>query len=145
MAHEAVFLLQQPTVRAALAQAWKDSVPGLAGGHEEGGFILQNESGDVSVSRWRIGLQNSIVLPTHSDCNIGGYDILGSFHTHPNTGPDYLQEPSDTDRRSIRDDPDLKGPLYKGEFVMSQRRIYLIETNGQVSDLAETPEILRDL
>jgi hypothetical protein len=33
-----------------------------------------------------------------------GKDIVASFHTHPNTGSDYLQEPSETDKRGITDE-----------------------------------------
>src|SRR5665213_3567948 len=47
-------LLHEPAIRAALNEAWKESHPGLAGGHEEGGFItLENEK--LSVRRWPKG------------------------------------------------------------------------------------------
>ncbi len=65
-----------------------------------------------------------------------------SFHTHPNTGGDYLQEPSETDKCAVRDDPDLKGASYVGEFVISQAKIYLIAPNGQVSEISDTSIIL---
>lgn len=35
-------ILNDPTVRDALKQAWVDSQPGNTGRHEEGGFILQD-------------------------------------------------------------------------------------------------------
>jgi hypothetical protein len=41
-----------------------------------------------------------------------------------------LQEPSETDKRAVRDDPDLKGNDYVGEFVISQAVIYLVSPAG---------------
>lgn len=133
--------LNDPTIRAALKQAWEDSRPGFTGGHEEGGFILRDSAGNLSVVRWSKGAQNSIILPPHPNCKIGESDIVATFHTHPNTGRDYLQQPSETDKRAVRDAPDLKGEFYEGEFVISQERIYLIAPNGQVNEVGDAREI----
>jgi hypothetical protein len=38
----------------------------------------------------------------------------------------------------VRDDPDLKGASYLGEYVISQERIYLIKPTGQVVGIGET-------
>ena len=65
---------------------------------------------------------------------------MATFHTHPNTERDYLQEPSDTDKRAVRDDLNLKGEFYEGEFVISQERIYLIAPDGQASEVGVTNE-----
>jgi hypothetical protein len=135
-------ILTNSVVRAELKQAWEDSDPGVTGGHEEGGFILQDAAQNFSVIRWAVGNMNSITLPSHSECKIEGSDIVASFHTHPNTGEDYLQEPSETDKRAIRDDPDLKGEFYVGEFVISQAKIYSIDPNGQVSEVGDTSIII---
>lgn len=143
MAQQHAAFLKNPIVISTLEQAWQDSHPGVSGGHEEGGFILRDAAGNMSVDRWPKGAQDTIILPPHPNCKIGGEDIVASFHTHPNTGKDYLQEPSETDRRAVRDDPDLKGALYEGEFVISQEKIYLIAPNGQVSAIENTREILR--
>jgi hypothetical protein len=62
-------------------------------------------------------------------------EIVASFHTHPNTGSDYFQEPSETDKRAVRDDSDLKGPEYVGEFVITQAVIYLVTPTGQVREM----------
>jgi hypothetical protein len=35
-------ILNDPAIRVALKQAWQDSNPGLTGGNEEGGFIVQD-------------------------------------------------------------------------------------------------------
>ena len=143
MAQQHAAFLKNPIVISTLEQAWQDSHPGVSGGHEEGGFILRDAAGNMSVDRWPKGAQDTIILPSHPNCKIGGEDIVASFHTHPNTGKDYLQEPSETDRRAVRDDPDLKGAFYEGEFVISQEKIYLIAPNGQVSAIENTREILR--
>lgn len=138
MPQQDVDLLSNSVVCAALKQAWLDSQPGIVGGHEEGGFILRDLGGSLSVARWPQGVQNSISLPLHPGCKVGSCDVVATFHTHPNTGDMYLQEPSETDRRAVQEDPDLQGPLYAGEFVITQERIYLITSDGQVSEVGET-------
>jgi hypothetical protein len=135
-------ILNNSLVRTELKRAWADSNPGLTGGHEEGGFILKDSEENFNVVRWVTGEQNSIFLPAHPGCKIEGTTIVASFHTHPNTGGDYLQEPSETDKRAVRDDPDLKEDSYAGEFVISQAKIYWIDPNGQVSEVGETSLIL---
>lgn len=133
--------LNEPQVRAALRQAWHDSQSRAVGGHEEGGFLLRDTAGNWKAMRWPRGGQNDIVLPPHPNCKIGNDDIVLTFHTHPNTGNDYLQEPSETDKRAVRDDPDLKGAFYEGEFVISQNTIYLIDPNGQVSEAGNSQRV----
>ena len=81
-------------------------------------------------------------MPPHPACKFGGENIAASFHTHPNTGEDYLQEPSETDKRAVRDDEDLKGEYYEGEFVISSELVYLVTITGSVREIGETAEIL---
>lgn len=99
--------------------------------------------GRLRIVRWSRGEQNAILLPPHADCRIGEHDIIATFHTHPNTGPDFLQEPSETDRRAVQDDPDLKSADYGGEFVISQQTLYLITPNGRVSELGSSHELFQ--
>jgi hypothetical protein len=134
-------ILNDPAVLAALKQAWQDSHPGVTGGHEEGGFILRDASGKLSAVRWPKGAQDTIILPPHLNCKMGENDIVATFHTHPNIGSDYLQEPGETDKRAVRDDPDLKGTAYVGEFVISQATIYIIMPNGQVREMEDTRKL----
>ncbi|MBS1252721.1 MAG: hypothetical protein MAG451_01763 [Anaerolineales bacterium] len=125
--------------------------------------------------RWPQGVQNSIDLPPHPNCRIDESDIVATFHIHPNTGIDYLQEPSETDKgipefktsqkpkgfqgkqavfgrfislevpkRAVRDDPDLKGAFYVGEFVISRASIYVIAPDGRVSEVGETQALLTE-
>ena len=135
-------ILNESYVRSELKQAWEDSNPGVTGGHEEGGFILRDGTGDFRIVRWPKGNQNRISLPPHPGCKIEGGDIVASFHTHPNTGSDYLQEPSEMDKRGVRDDPNLRGDFYVGEFVISQATIYLINPYGQVREIGDTEFLL---
>jgi hypothetical protein len=136
-------ILNNLTVCAELTQAWQDSEPGINGGHEEGGFIIQDSAGIFRVVRWKTGGENSILLPPHVECKIEEKPIIASFHTHPNTGVNYLQEPSETDKRAIRDDPNLKGEFYLGEFVISQAKIYMIDPGGQVNEIGDTITLLK--
>lgn len=137
--HNVIF--GDPAVRAALEDAWVASAPGVSGGHEEGGFVTTDASGDLGVVRWPEGERDSIRVPPHSKCEIGGRRIVASFHTHPNTGDDYIQEPCEADKRAVRDDPDLKGADYVGEFVISYEMIFLITPAGRVREVAETGEL----
>ncbi|MDZ7292816.1 MAG: Mov34/MPN/PAD-1 family protein [candidate division KSB1 bacterium] len=135
-------LLEEPLVVEAFKQTWLDSQPGHGSGHEEGGFILRDAHGNLSVKRWPQGEQNIITVPPHPNCKIEDCEIIATFHTHPNTGNDFLQEPSETDRRAVRDDPNLKSPGYEGEYVISQQLIYLVAANGQVSIIGNTRALL---
>jgi hypothetical protein len=137
-------ILNDPAIHAEFKQTWQDSQPGVAGGHEEGGFVLRDSVGNLSVVRWPKGSQSIIILPPHANCRIGEHDIVATFHTHPNTGSDYLQEPGETDKRAVRDDPDLKGRFYEGEFVISQETVYLISPNGQVNEVGDTRDIFAE-
>jgi hypothetical protein len=98
--------------------------------------------GDLTVVRWPVGGKDFALLPPHEDCRIGDRDIVASFHTHPNSGGDYLQEPGETEKRAVRDDPDLKGSVYVGEFVVSESRTYLITPMGDVLNLGDTRTLL---
>jgi len=138
MSDNATSILNNLVVRTVLRQAWEDSQPGLTGGHEEGGFILRDSDGNLSVERWPHGQQGSITVPSHPGCRINDQDIVATFHTHPNTGGDYLQEPGETDKRAMRDDPHLKAVFYEGEFVISAQSIYRIAPTEQVSEVART-------
>ena len=137
-------VLLNANVRSELRQAWIDSESGLIGGHEEGGFIVETADGDMKVIRWPKGLHDAIQVPPHAECLIDDLKIVASFHTHPNIGRDYLQEPGETDKRAIRDDPDLKGEDYVGEFVLSHAVVYLITPAGQVREMDDTQAVFTE-
>ena len=92
-------ILRDANVCDSLRKAWQDSNPGDFEGHEKGGFIVQDAEDKFHVIRWLIGEQNRILVPPHHDCKIGDVGIVTSFHTHPNTGSEFLQEPSETDKQ----------------------------------------------
>ena len=104
-------VLQSDSVKAELWRAWQESQPGSAGAHEEGGFVLLQSDGTLAVQRWPRGAQDEIELPPHRGGRSGNGIIVATFHTHPNTGPDYLQEPGLTDIHGVMDDPDLQHHL----------------------------------
>ena len=135
-------LLANPLIRIAFDRAWQESNPGPAGGHEEGGFIVRDAGGSLSVVRWPRGSQYAILVSLHRECRIEGMDVVCSFHTHPNTGPNAMQEPSKTDRRAVRGDPNLKGPDYVGEFVLSEETIYLVTPVGHARSLGSRRALL---
>ena len=126
----------------ALTTGMLDGAAGPSGGHEEGGFIVQNPAGALQVIRWPKGAAYTIDVPPHRGCVVEGLEIIASFHTHPNTGSDYLLEPGETDRRAVRDEPDLKAPHYVGELVISAALLYCVAPSGSVDELGETESIL---
>jgi len=130
------------SIRAELRKAWRESKPGHADRIEQGGFIVR-DGGSLKIVRWPEGEGASIVVPAHPQCKFDGLDIVASFHTHPNTGAEYLQEPSETDRRAVRDDPDLKARFYEGELVVARPKVYLITMQGTVLELGEARDILQ--
>ena len=129
-------------MRTSIREAWDESDPGIFGGHEEGGFVLKDQDSGFHVIRWPRGGRNEIVVPPHANGFVDGVEIIASFHTHPNSGSRFLQEPSETDLRSVRDDPDLVGDAYLGEFVISRSVIYLVLKNAEILELGSTDALL---
>lgn len=103
---------------------------------------MEDAVGDFAVVPWHGGHGRSIVVPPYRHCRVGNLPIVATFHTHPNTGPGFLQEPSDTDKRFVRDDPDLKGSSYIGELVISEETIYLVDPTGGVHEVVATARLL---
>ena len=134
--------LQDKGVRAELLRAWLESAPGTANAHEEGGFILLHSDGLLAVERWPRGKQDQIEIPSHLAGRRGDAAVVATFHTHPNVGPDYLQEPSPSDVRGVTEDPDLRHREYEGEFVISRETLYLIASDGRVHPLGNTTSLL---
>jgi hypothetical protein len=135
-------LLLDAVVLEGVRQAWLESQPGPAGGHEEGGFIVQDYDRSYAVIRWPHGTADEILVPAHDGCEAQGKPIWLTFHTHPNTGSDFMQEPSEDDEIAVRDDRDLKGRHYLGEIVIADDLTYLISPQGQVSALGPTRVLL---
>jgi hypothetical protein len=138
-----VSVLDNDEVRTALHIAWQDSQPGTAEAHEEGGFVLLGEDEKLIVERWPRGDKNEIELPAHDQGRRAGLRIVASFHTHPNLGLDFQQEPSLNDIRAVRDDPDLAGPEFEGEFVIGGENVYRILKSGDVQIVGPTNTVLK--
>ena len=68
-----------------------------------------------------------------------GHEIVGSFHTHPNTGKEWRQEPSPQDIRLSKAYPETMGPH---QIVISRETIYHIDKDGLVSVVGRTAEVL---
>jgi hypothetical protein len=50
-------ILDDHRVIASLDEAWRESQPGTVAAHEEGGFVLRNVDGFLTVERWLRGGQ----------------------------------------------------------------------------------------
>lgn len=75
-------LEQHPTVQAAFAAAWADSlVDQPEHRHEEGGFIYANQVGEVTVRRAPPGGRRWIDLSFPP--NVVGFYLVATYHTHP--------------------------------------------------------------
>jgi len=135
-------LWNDENVRAWLRQAWQDSRPGTNDAREQGGFVLQDADGFLSVERWPRGEQDRIVVPPHMGGRRTGKRIVATFHTHPNAGDEYEQEPSLTDIRAVRDDPDLQHAEYEGELVIATENLYRIRPDGSVEIAERTDDFL---
>jgi len=79
MPDQSLAFLNNLAVREALKQAWQDSNPGVSGGHEEGGFVLQASSGILSVARWPSGAQSSILCRRTRIANLATAILLRHF------------------------------------------------------------------
>jgi hypothetical protein len=97
----AVDLLNDPTVLAAMAQAWIDSLPADPQlRHEEGGWVYTDLStGATTTARAPSGLQS--VLDLGDPPLFPGAVVVGTFHTHPNPMSEgWDPKPSATDTAS---------------------------------------------
>jgi hypothetical protein len=131
-------LIHEPIVKAAMRDAIERSKFGPSGGHEEGAFILRASDGQLRIEWWTSGRRRRVGASYYADGKIGDCEIVGSFHTHPNTDPDYVQEPSDTDRDIVAENPKAWGE----HFVISQEFIYHIGSDGKVTIVGRTEEVL---
>lgn len=103
-------LKNDPKVKKAMDEAWKDSNPDdPKKRHEEGGWIYMNTTtGEISVIRQSSGEQASLNLSKPPA--VDGSVVVGKFHTHPNpTSEGWDPGPSSGDVRvdAIHGVPDL--------------------------------------
>jgi hypothetical protein len=134
-------LLSDSTVIDAMRRAFEESDVGGRNPVEQGGFILKDPlTGTFSVALLPAGAADSLVYPVCSDGMHDGKQIVGSFHTHPNTGPDWQQEPSLQDIRLSQEYPETMGAH---QFVISQKTIYHIDDDGAVGVAGRTVDLLK--
>lgn len=133
-------LLAHPSVIAGMRLAYVESDVGGTRPTEQGGFLVQDsQTGFVSVIRLPSSARDSLSYP---HCPSGLYqnqEIVGSFHTHPNTEKEWQQEPSPQDIRLSKEYPETMG---SHQFVISHERIYHIDNDGLVIDLGRTDKLL---
>lgn len=101
--------LADPSVQRALGQAWTESNPSsncfqsqasCPPTKEQGGWILKSPNGKYEIQRWSdagathkgIDVPRQVIAPRN-------YRLAGSFHTHPNLGPDWEPSASPADWR----------------------------------------------
>jgi len=83
-----VSILDDHRMIALLRDAWHESQPGTSAAHEEGGFVLRDQDGSLTVERWLQGGRRQIQVPPHRGGLRGGLLVVATFHTHPNLGAD---------------------------------------------------------
>jgi hypothetical protein len=66
-------------------------------------------------------------------------NAVGAFHTHPNTDPQYVQEPSGADYRVVKDIA-IGAPNHQ-EFVLSNGQVYRV-TATQVQALGTRDQVV---
>ena len=138
-----MLLLDDDRICNLIRHAWQESQPGTNGAHEEGGFVVRDTDGSLRVERWPTGAQNEILVPPHPAGKRDHRVIVLTFHTHPNPGVEFQQEPSLTDIRAVCNDPHLAHPEYEGEIVIAAESIYLIRRTGEVEVIGDTNAVLK--
>ncbi len=132
-------ILQDENVRQELQKAWTDSDDGGPNDHEEGGYIVQKPDGSLGVVRMTTGGEDSIVPDLYPSGMIGDDKIVGSFHTHPNTGTSYDDAPSEADTDFVTNYPETTGPHH---FVLSPNDVYHIDNSGTVTTVGPLSDVL---
>lgn len=121
---DAQSIAQDPTVAAAFDQAWRDSLEGTPGEHEEGGWIYRCQGVDISnpsawitvVDHWPRGVRDHVDpsnLSENRDC-----ELVGDFHTHP--GPPSEHPNNDGFVNEVPSTEDVQGAEELGvpEFII---------------------------
>jgi hypothetical protein len=93
-------LLNDPSVKQALQQAWLDSLPNDPQRHEEGGWVfVDTRTGAIEVRRAPAGGQATLDL--NAPPVVADSVVVATFHTHPNPSAEGWQPgPSAADAES---------------------------------------------
>ena len=93
-------LLADQSAVAGMRQAYVESDMGGSRPQEQGGFLVRDvQTGVIAVVRLPSSARDSPSYPICPNGLYQGREIVGSFHTHPNTGKEWKQEPSPQDIR----------------------------------------------
>ncbi len=134
-------LLGHQSVIAGMRQAYVESDVGGSRPSEQGGFVVRDsQSGLITVIRLPSSARDSLSYPLCPNGLYQGQEIIGSFHTHPNVGKEWRQEPSPQDIRLSKDYPETMGTH---QFVISRETIYHIDNDGLVTVVGRTAEVLK--
>ena len=134
-------LFAHASVVAGMRQAYVESEVGGSQPKEQGGFLVRDvQTGIPTVIRLPSSARDSLSYPLCPNGLYQGQEILGTFHTHPNTGKEWLQEPSPQDIRLSKEYPETMG-LH--QFVISRENIYHIDNDGLVTIIGRTIELLK--
>lgn len=132
-------LLSDAGVVSALRRAYDESGVGSNHPIEQGGFIvIDPDSHRLDVVRLPTQGRDSFAFPICADGLYGGRRIVGSFHTHPNTGAEWRQEPSVQDIRISQNYPETMG---MHQFVIAEGAIYHIDNDGVVTEMGPTSQL----
>jgi hypothetical protein len=133
-------LLADPDLIHAFRAAYDESGFGTDVPTEQGGFILMSpHTAKLEIVRLPPGERDSLTYPVCPDGRYEGKQIIGTFHTHPNTGAEWRQEPSPQDIRLSQDYPETMGAH---QFVISSEKVYHIDNEGIVFEAGSTGQLL---
>jgi hypothetical protein len=133
-------LLSDARLVGELRRAYDESGVGSNHPVEQGGFIVVDTNSDLlDIVRLPAQGRDSFSFPICSDGVYGGRKIVGSFHTHPNSGTEWRQEPSVQDIRLSQNYPDTMG---RHQFVIAESTIYHIDNDGVVTEMGPTSRLL---
>jgi hypothetical protein len=123
-------IFTDPEVQQELCAAFVTSNPSTASSHEEGGWILQDASGETSFLRWPSGGRKGIRAEPLPDATgqINGKAVVGAYHTHPTDGG----PPS-------HQDAEVSSSLgIENHYVISvDGNVYLLDSTGAVLDIGD--------
>lgn len=134
-------LLAHPSVVVGMREAYVESDVGGSRPKEQGGFLVRDsQTAFITVRRLPSSAHDSLSYPLCPNGLYQGQEIVGSFHTHPNIGKEWRQEPSPQDIRLSKEYPETMGTH---QFVISRETIYHINNDGLVTVVGRTAEVLK--
>ncbi len=133
-------LLASRSVISEMRQAYVASDVGGLHPTEQGGFLVRDAQANFTAIRLPASASDSLSFPLCSNGLFQGQEIVGSFHTHPNAGPEWRQEPSPQDIRLSKEYPETMGVH---QFVISREDFYHIDNDGLVTVVGRTAEVLK--